>query len=69
MLQVTEKEFFQALRKDSRDIMPRIINRFDHQGIGYRSEWRNQKSVSEELFGVTESGNFPFTKPTYFLVK
>lgn len=47
MRKVTRKEFFDALRKDGRDIMPHIVGPYDPV-LGYRSVWKDK---SDNVFG------------------
>lgn len=68
MTKVTDKQFFEALYADSRDIMPGIVS-----GFPYRSEWRDQKTISRELFGITQdvyrNGRNGLTDTEYYLVR
>ena len=48
MRQVTQQEFFAALKADPRDIMPTAKS-------GFRSEWRENNKPWSLLWGVTES--------------
>jgi hypothetical protein len=63
MKQVTQDEFFKALYADPRDIMPRVVGNYP-----YKSEWRNQKSIAQELFGVSQSGETN-QESTYYLIE
>lgn len=56
MREVTKDEFFAALYADPRDIMPRIERPYP-----YTSEWRNQKSFRQELFGVSRENRYWLT--------
>ena len=57
MKQVTQKEFFEALYAvctPVNDIMPSIVG----SQYPYKQEWRNQKSKSAPLFGVTQGDKY-----------
>ena len=53
MRQVTKEEFFAALYRDSRYIMPRIVSGFSKEDGGYTAEWRTR---DREVFGKSIGG-------------
>lgn len=66
LVEVTEDEFYKAVKALKVDVHPHIRNRgFEHRGRGYIDDWIFTQS--RELFGVSEDGDPPFTQARYFL--
>lgn len=66
MREVTQKEFFEALSAIKADIMPSIASDYERKATGFKSNWEYQDG-SRKLFGKSESGDFPFTGPRYWI--
>lgn len=62
MKTVTKDQFYATI--NPLDISPHITNSYEKRGVGYIQDW---KLRSGQLVGRTESGDFPFTQPRYFL--
>ena len=70
LVRVNEEDFFTALKADPRDIMPTFTSAhptFDRI-TGYCREWRNQKGLARELFGVSDGGTH-LTPDRYWLIR
>lgn len=63
--EVTKEEFYRTVGR--LDVHPHIVNSYERKGRGYVAEWRVRGTL-DKLVGVTESGDFPFQKPRYFVL-
>jgi hypothetical protein len=68
-IQITKDEFYKRIYSEKLNVNPHIVNQYsyEHKGRGYIQEWVLLND-NNKVWGITESGNFPFTEPKYYIV-